>query len=220
MTHMNHSRLFRNKAELIRATVHKTDVVLDIGFLGQGIQSDSDHWPHAIMSTIAGEVFGLDLEIDRKAFPDTTRYHEESAENFLFPGQKFDVLFAGDVIEHLTNPGLFLSTCRRHMAPESRLVITTPNCFNLFNLTEKLSKDEPTVNSDHTTYFNHKTLRTLLRKCGFEIQEISYVYSLEYSHAESWKKKILNGLYAILARFTPKYLETLVVIATPATKKA
>lgn len=219
MTHMTPSRVFRNKAELIRATIQKTDKVLDIGFLGQGIQSDSDHWPHAIMRTIAREVFGLDLEIDRKAFPDTTHYHEESAEDFLFSSQTFDVLFAGDIIEHVTNPGLFLSSCERHMNAESRLIITTPNCFNLFNLTEKITKDEPTVNSDHTTYFNHKTLRTLLGKCGFEIQEISYVYSLEYSHSESWKKRILNSLYAILARFTPKYLETLVIIASLPSKK-
>ncbi len=216
MRYMSHPRVFRNKAELIGAVVKSTDTVLDVGFLGQGIRNNSDHWPHALLQKQAKEVFGVDLEIDRAGFPDTRRYHEESAEQFSFPDQRFDVVFAGDIIEHLPNPGAFLAACVNHMGPTSRLVLTTPNCFNLFNLAEKLTKDEPTVNADHTSYFNRKTLRTLLGKCGFELQEIAYVYSLEYAYPESWKKKFLNGVYALLARFTPKYLETLVVIATPA----
>lgn len=213
MKPMSDSRIFMNKGKLIRDLVTSSDTALDIGFLGQGIQNDSDHWPHAILKRTAKEVYGVDLEIDRTAYPDRDHYHEESAERFAFPGRSFDVIFAGDLIEHLPNPGLFLDACRAHMTPASQLILTTPNTFNLFNITEKLTKDEPTVNADHTAYFNKKTLAVLLKKCGLELREVSYVYSLEYEYAESWKKKMLNVLYALLARFTPKFLETLVVIA-------
>jgi SAM-dependent methyltransferase len=199
-------RVFPNKASLIKAVVSKTDDVLDLGFLGQGIRENSPHWPHTIIKKTARGVSGVDLAIDRRSFPDT----------FSFPGHTFDVLFAGDLIEHLPNAGLFLDACARHMSADSRLVLTTPNCFNLFNLAEKLTKDEPTVNADHTCYFNRKTLTVLLQKCNFEVEEFAYVYSLEYAHTESWKKKFLNGIYRILSWFTPKFLETLVVIARPA----
>lgn len=208
-------KVFKNKAELIKECIRVTDCVLDVGFSGQGIQHTDAKWPHALLKDQAKAVYGVDLAIDRTIFPDTIRYQEASAEQFSFPGLLFDKIFAGDLIEHLSNPGTFLEHCRAHLSPSGELILTTPNCFNLFNLTEKISKNEPTVNSDHTLYFNWKVLRKLLEKNGFEVSVISYVYSLEYTHPESLKKKVLNVLYYVCSLFTSKYIETLVVIARP-----
>jgi SAM-dependent methyltransferase len=212
---MKKSHVFHDKSELIKALVKPEHVVLDVGFLGQGIRYDDPLWPHRLIQESAKEVYGLDLKIDRSFFPDTTHYIEASAEDFTFPHTTFDLVFAGDLIEHLPNPGLFLSSVKRHLREGGQLVLTTPNAFNLFNLTEKLSKEEPTVNADHTCYFNIKTLNVLLAKCGFSIEEVGYVYTLGYKHQESMKKKFLNILYKILLPFTKKYLETLVIIAVP-----
>lgn len=212
-TYMN--TIYQNKKTLIDALIRSTDEVLDVGFSGQGVTAEDDVWPHRLLQHKAASVNGVDLFIDREQFSDTDRYQEASAESFSFPGKKFDVIFAGDLIEHLPNPGLFLASCKAHLRDDSRLIITTPNAFNLFNLTEKLTKEEPTVNSDHTMYFNQKTLRTLFAKCNFEIQEIAYVYTLGYKHKESLKKKFLNGLNKILSRITPKFSETLVIVARP-----
>lgn len=208
--------VYKNKADFIRSSVTSEDVVLDVGFLGQGIKIGEENWPHGLMREQAKEVFGLDLMIDREVFPDDTHYVEGNAENFSFSDTKFDLVFAGDLIEHLPNPGLFLENVKRHLAIDGRLILTTPNAFNLFNLTEKLSKEEPTVNADHTCYFNVKTLRVLLAKCGFDLVEAGYIYTLEYGHKESIKKKVLNILYKLLSLSTTKYLETLVVVAKPA----
>jgi len=93
------------------------------------------------------------------------------------------------------------------------LIITTPNCFNLFNLAEKISKNEPTVNYDHTCYFNSKTLSKLLEKNGWKVEKIDYLYTLDVNFKESWKKIFLNYLYSFLSKFTSKYIETLVIVA-------
>ena len=127
------------------------------------------------------------------------------------------MLFAGDVLEHLSNPGLFLSAARRHLEPGGRLVISTPNCFNLFNLAEKLVKPEPTVNHDHTCYFNRKTLATLLAKNGWKLQETHFLYSLGCHYRESMAKKAQNALYWLASRMTSKFVETLIVVAVPET---
>ncbi len=206
-------KVFKDKAALIGAVVGPDDRVLDVGFLGQGIQMGDPSWPHALLREAAAEVYGVDLSIDRTAFPDASRYQEGDAESFSFPGVAFDAIFAGDLIEHLPNPGLFLASARAHMQAHSTLVLTTPNTFNLFNLAEKLTKDEPTVNADHTCYFNHKTIRVLLDKCGFQLAEIHYVYTLGYTHPESLRKKALNVLYRFVSFFTPKFIETLVITA-------
>lgn len=205
--------VFKNKTALIQALVTKDDTVLDIGFLGQGIQDDDENWPHKVLKDRAKEVYGLDLELSER-YANDPHYQEASAESFSFP-TTFSVIFAGDLIEHLSNPGLFLDAVKRHLAPGGRLILTTPNTFNLFNLAEKLTKYEPTVNPDHTFYFNSKVLAKLLEKNGMRADEFHYVYSLEYTHKESLKKKFLNVLYALLARFTDKFTETLVVVSRP-----
>jgi 2-polyprenyl-3-methyl-5-hydroxy-6-metoxy-1,4-benzoquinol methylase len=204
--------MYYSKKEFIAAQVAASDRVLDVGFLGQGVQEGDGNWPHALLKKRATEVYGVDLELTGPYVHDA-RYQKTSAEDFSFPVM-FDIIFAGDLIEHLSNPGIFLVNCKKHLSSRGHLLITTPNAFNLFNLTEKLTKREPTVNADHTCYFNSKTLRTLLEKNGMRATEVNFLYSLGCGHEESWKKKFLNMLYWFLSLFTDKFVETLVVVAT------
>ena len=205
---------FYDKKELISGLISSSDVVLDVGFWGQGVSPESPHWVHNMLRTQAGEVWGIDIEYEESRLPeDASRYRRMSAESFALPIQ-FDVIFAGDLIEHLPNPGLFLDRVRAHLKPGGRLILTTPNCFNLFSIAEKFSKGEPSVNRDHTCYFNERTLRQLLGKCGFVTIEHSFMWRLDVEYTESWKKKILNVFYLLIGTFTPRFLETLVVVAT------
>src|SRR3989338_6697415 len=91
-----------NKIELLDKLISKDDVVLDVGFWGQGITIDSDRWPHKLLTDRAKEVYGIDIEYDEGKIPETERhrYKKAAAENFDFD-IKFDVIFAGDLIEHL-----------------------------------------------------------------------------------------------------------------------
>jgi 2-polyprenyl-3-methyl-5-hydroxy-6-metoxy-1,4-benzoquinol methylase len=205
----------KNKKELIKYLITSEDVVLDVGFWGQGIKLDSPHWPHRLLLDQAKSVYGIDIEYDETKMPQERQnfYKKAAAENFSFE-KKFDVVFAGDLIEHLINPGLFLENVEKNISAGGRLIMSTPNTFNLFNLAGKLTNDEPVVNSDHTFYFNHKTLGCLLKKCGWEVEHIGYMYSLEYDIKESYKKKFLNVLYKLASYVTPKYYETLIIVAT------
>lgn len=203
--------IYKNKRQLIISQIGLTDTVLDVGFLGQGIQKDNSEWPHLLLKQQAKDVYGLDLDMGPE-YEHNLHYLKASAESFDFP-VKFDVVFAADLIEHLSNAGLFLDSSRRNLAKEGRLILTTPNCYSLFSMTEKITKYEPTVNKDHTCYFNIKTLSQLLDKNGWRVESSHYVYTLGEYHAESWKKKFLNGLYKLLSFFTPKFVETIVIVA-------
>lgn len=205
-------KVFKNKKELIESGINSTDIVLDVGFWGQGVDIHNPFWAHSLLKNRAKDVYGPDLTFNDKDVAPASHYLHASAEDFNF-SQKFDVIFAGDLIEHLSNPGLFLERAKLHLKPGGRLVMTTPNCFNLFHIAEKITKYEPTVNSDHTCYFNTKTLAQLLKKQSITEIKFAYVYSLNTGHKESFKKKFLNGIYWIMSLITTKYLETLVVIA-------
>ncbi len=206
------SNIYKNKRELIEKEIDSTEAVLDVGFLGQGVTRGDHNWPHQLIKNRTKDTYGLDLEIPQgKDFPEN-RYFEGSAESFNLPISP-DIIFAGDLIEHLSNPGLFLGSSSKHLKPNGKLIITTPNCFSLFNLAEKLTKTEPTVNKDHTCYFNLKTLTQLLNKNGWQVESVGYIYTLDVLYKESWKKKLLNLIYNLVSHITPKFLETIVVIA-------
>jgi 2-polyprenyl-3-methyl-5-hydroxy-6-metoxy-1,4-benzoquinol methylase len=204
----------RDKVAVINRFITDQDTILDVGFWGQGKTFDSPTWPHALLRKKAKDVYGIDIFFDEASIPLDLRqkYQKSAAEDFHFE-QKFDVIFAGDLIEHLVNPGLFLENVKRHLKPDGKLIITTPNAFNLFVIAGKIANFEPAINHDHTFYFNRETIKTLLKKCGFEISEYGYMYTLDYTHKESLKKKVLNALYRVLSFFTPKYYESLVVVA-------
>src|SRR5258706_10553863 len=48
----------------------------------------------------------------------------------MFPPETFDVALAADVMEHLNNPGKFLSAARAVLKPRGFLVVTVPNAFS------------------------------------------------------------------------------------------
>jgi len=206
------NKVYKNKRELIKDLIKSEDVVLDAGFWGQGTNIKSKNWVHSLLLNQSKKVYGLDLDFNLKELANKENYQKGSAEDFDF-NVKFDVIFSGDIIEHLSNPGLFLKACRRNLKKGGRLIITTPNCFNLFNLAEKISKGEPTVNKDHTCYFNRKTLEQLLKKNGWTAVQTAYLYSLEVDYQESLKKKFLNIIYYLLSKFTHKYITILVIVA-------
>jgi 2-polyprenyl-3-methyl-5-hydroxy-6-metoxy-1,4-benzoquinol methylase len=207
---------FHNKIEVLEKLISRNDVVLDVGFWGQGITWESASWPHKLLRDRAKEVWGIDIVYDAAVIPeaDRYRYKQAAAEDFSFD-KKFDVVFAGDLIEHLVNPGLFLENVRQHLAPGGRLIMTTPNAFNIYVMAGKLTREEPPINPDHTFYFNRRTIKVLLEKCNFEVKNFGFMFTLGYKHKESLKKKILNILNRTLRIWTPKFDETLVIVATP-----
>jgi 2-polyprenyl-3-methyl-5-hydroxy-6-metoxy-1,4-benzoquinol methylase len=206
-------KIFKNKREMIDGLINEGDCVLDVGFWGQGVNASSQDWVHKMIIEKADKVHGIDLDYDDNNLPQGGEFYvKSSAENFFFKEQ-FDVVFAGDLMEHLSNPGLFLECAKKNLKIDGRLVITTPNCFNFFNLTEKISKYEPTINCDHTMYFNIKTIKKLFHKNGFEIVSIAFLYKLDSAYSESVKKKFLNIIYYLLSKITDKFIENIVIVA-------
>ena len=82
----------------------------------------------------------------------------------------FEVIIAGEMIEHLANPGLFLEGIKRFMNRDSELIITTVNAycalrFFLYGIRGKKGSNEP-VHPDHVAYYSFKTLSLMLERHG------------------------------------------------------
>jgi SAM-dependent methyltransferase len=81
------------------------------------------------------------------------------AENITL-STKFDVILAGDVLEHLNNPGLFLDKVRSLLNPDGEIVIGVPSALTINNVKAWFLGREQ-VHGDHTFYFSPKTLSSL-----------------------------------------------------------
>ncbi|HEX4436059.1 MAG TPA: methyltransferase domain-containing protein [Solirubrobacteraceae bacterium] len=90
----------------------------------------------------------------------------------------FDVVWAGEVIEHVADTASWLSELRRVLRPGGRLILSTPLLGRRELLRAAVSgavfaqRFEP--RSDHLRHYNAATLRALLSDFGFEGIAVRY----------------------------------------------
>ncbi|MDD5074103.1 MAG: class I SAM-dependent methyltransferase [Candidatus Shapirobacteria bacterium] len=129
--------------------------------------------------------------------------------------QKFDVVLAGEIIEHIFDTESFLKKLSGALKDGGDLIITTPNLASLGRRLLLLVGQNPLVETDinpdlnragHIRYFVKKTLFTILAKNGFRIVNF---YSDIVNFCPSGK---INSRF--LAKIFPSLGKTLIVWAT------
>ncbi len=88
--------------------------------------------------------------------------------------EKFDLIHAGDVIEHITNAGGFLQFVKRHLKPGGRVIISTPNPFFKGHFFSVFRKGTLTPNFEHTCWITPTCMNELAYREGFEFEKICY----------------------------------------------
>ena len=140
--------------------------VLDLGCVQDIAKVDSPDWLHAKIKEIATSLIGFDIiPIRKKGFH---IYKVNLEEIFKADSRFFDTVVAGDIIEHLSNPGMFLDNIKRLRFDKA--IITTPNVMSPKYWT--LGKEK--VHKGHTCWYSMQTLSQLLSRKGFEIVDKSY----------------------------------------------
>ena len=88
----------------------------------------------------------------------------------------FDVAWAGEVIEHVTDVAPWLSELRRVLRPRGTLLLTTPDhgrgTLLALALRPRRFAAHFDPRSDHVRFFSRRTLRELLDDLGFDVAEL------------------------------------------------
>lgn len=126
-------------------------------------------------------------------------------------GDRFEVIVAGDLIEHLNNVGRFLDRVRAHLADDGIALVTTPNPVNPLRFFSVLLRGEAGANPEHTCWFTEKVLRQLVARHGLEIAEVAYVDD-SYQYYAGWKWWGFLALNWLLVRARHGFAETLCVL--------
>ena len=152
--------------------------VLDVGCAGQTIEDGSPYWLHGRLRELPIEVVGIDGSAEKVSELHSRGFEGvelQDAEEMKLPGT-YNTIVAGELIEHLPNPGKFLARCKDHMPMNGRLIITTPYPFSLPHSLYALVKFPDTVqNDEHTCWFCPKTLRGLASRFGLRVEYFSLV---------------------------------------------
>lgn len=175
----------------------KDKIVLDIGSVGD-IKHNLNHkdkWLFHRIRNVAKSIMGIDLNpaiISLKKEGYNIIYGD--AETFISKN-KYEIITAGELIEHLNNPGLFIENMKKLLIKNGQLILTTPNAYSFNNLLRGLTG---TINilKEHTVLFNDSTIKRLLQNYNME-------FTIIYSSEEG------NGVKGFIMRITTKIFKRL-----------
>jgi SAM-dependent methyltransferase len=169
--------------------------VLDVGVVDHF--TDSGQHLHRQLTRAAAECLGVDVLHDgiealrREGFNvrvcDITRETIDGA---------FDVIVAGELIEHLGYPEALFQLGRRNLVPGGRLVLTTPNPYYLGRIRDALlgrSRD----NADHVTLWGPSGIAEMAARQGLRLDRYRGV---SISNARTLFGKLLLFLGPLLGR--------------------
>lgn len=132
-------------------------VVLDVGASGQ---------LHQDIRAVSPQVYGLDLSPDSD---DITAIDLDMIGITLPFHPDVQAIVAGEIIEHLTNPGYLLS--RLHSTYVGvPLVVTVPNAFSQA-AAQHIARGLENVNRDHVAWYSPKTIEWLLARHGYHMKD-------------------------------------------------
>ncbi|MBY8965039.1 class I SAM-dependent methyltransferase [Algiphilus sp. NNCM1] len=169
----SHSR--RSEAILRHAAGRKClDVGCASGVHGQG-------WLHASLAAGIDDLTGIDIDKEGVELANRKGYRclVANAESFVLE-DSFDLVIAGELIEHLSNPGGFLDSARKCLRPEGQVLITTPNAFAVSNFVYRLAGDVR-VNADHVAWYCPITLSQLFERHGYNVEVVECVDHIQPS---------------------------------------
>jgi SAM-dependent methyltransferase len=118
--------------------------------------------------------------------------------------RQFDTIFAGELIEHLANPGCFLDCSRRMLKPGGRIVLSTPNPFSVEHVAMYVKKFRRAFNQGHTLWLCPQTLEQISRREGFKLAELIFVDNLCPEFVTSRWSKTYAVVWKIIRPFLPR----------------
>jgi ubiquinone/menaquinone biosynthesis C-methylase UbiE len=156
---------FDRRREFLLAHMRPGDRVLDLGCgAGEFTRVAADAGTTVTGSDIAQAA----ISRARQRHPDLDFRPMPIDGALPFADNEFDLVWASEVIEHVTDTARWLSEVRRVLKPRGRLVVTTPNHGRARLLVAGIERySEPL--GDHLHLYTARSLRQLLGDFGFTV---------------------------------------------------
>jgi SAM-dependent methyltransferase len=208
------------KGELI-VRLCRDRCVLDVGCIDHSAGAAialGPKWLHERIRAVARELVGLDILADDAARLNEIGYRivADDAERFDL-GRTFDVVVCGDIIEHVSNVGLFLRRVRAHMHDGSLAVITTPNPFSIEQAVRAVMRNEIYVNDQHTAWLDPQVMYETASRSGFRVSEFYWLdTAYRFPLTGGWvMPRLANAFSGAVMRMRPLCRRDYAVVLVP-----
>lgn len=164
-------------AERMLGSLHPGARVLEVGCgAGQFIRAIKRYRPDLACS--GSDISAKAIAAAQEAYDGVT-YTVSSEDKLPFTNDTFDAVLVFDVLEHVSNPGLFLQEIRRVLDRGGLLYLFVPcegDSLSLWHLLDRvhLKQSITRLYAGHIQYFSRATLRNLLSEQGFLVQSVRY----------------------------------------------
>lgn len=150
--------------------------VLDVGVVEHFLGAyEHPGWLHRHIAKAASSCLGVDLlepEVRKLADVGFNVIARDLTQEPL--NQQFDLIVAGEVLEHVDAPGKFMKNCAAMLHPEGRLVITVPNPWFANAVIKSSLRSHTFVDSaDHISWYDASTLVELGQRNGLRLLKFS-----------------------------------------------
>jgi SAM-dependent methyltransferase len=166
-----------DRVEFLRSAARGRRVA-HLGFWDEGsVRSDLEArglWLHAQLAEVASELVGIDVseagvaQARHEGFEAHVADCRDGDAVAKLGLRAFDLVIAGELIEHLDAPGEFLDGVGALVAQGGELIVTTPNAASFTGPLTALRGVE-VINPDHVTLYSWYTLTNLLQRHGWRV---------------------------------------------------
>ncbi len=126
------------------------------------------------------------------------------------------MVIAGELIEHLDQPGLFLQHTADLMNAGTELIITVPNAFSAKSFLRVLLGREK-VSADHVAYYSLINLQELASRCQLEVTQVRWYRSSFVTHPA---ERLVDGLLWPLLTLRPQMSDGIIVVCRKVADRA
>jgi 2-polyprenyl-3-methyl-5-hydroxy-6-metoxy-1,4-benzoquinol methylase len=179
--------------------------VLDLGCIDHSASSAIElgqYWLHKQIKDVAKKVIGVDILVNDALVLNNIGYEIISAdvENFNL-NMTFDVIVAGDLIEHLSNIGIFFENIKKHMSNNSILIISTPNPFNIEQTMAAIFQNRVFVNEQHTVWLSPHNLWEITSRFNLQIIDFHWINTrFHFPLQNIWFAKFANTISSVIMK--------------------
>jgi 2-polyprenyl-3-methyl-5-hydroxy-6-metoxy-1,4-benzoquinol methylase len=171
--------------------------VLDIGVAEHSARYiERPNWRHGRIAALASRCVGIDVlkdlveELKARGF--NVVCMDATSDGDL--GERFEVAFIGDVLEHVSDATRLLQFAARHLLPGGRVYASTPNPFSR-KFYKRLRRDGTVIaNLDHVAWITPTQAMEIARRAGRRLA--AYHLVKRYSATQL-------AVHRISWRFTP-----------------
>jgi len=179
-----------SRVEIVKK--HTSGDVLDVGCVQHNLENvEEETWLHEKLYDFeeVDSVLGIDVleseitTLQEKGYNTIVQNAEE-----MDLDQNFDTIVAGELIEHLSNQGVFLESASNHLRNGGQLIITTPNTFNILRFLFYAKNGYVPSNDEHTCWYDEVTLGQLAERYGLRLevcQKYAFKDELEFTDSIS-----------------------------------